>query len=387
MKISDPAIHHALSFIKRIARSVPGRIAGTCGEALAHIAGPLAQRVVVELEGLAQDSFESGKNSDLKQIHRIINDYKMADLRAERRFPDYLSISTDDDRLVSIAVVKHLGNPVALVAALSDLREESILPFEESVYIVASQLGARIHALLSPGSRNAMEITGRRMLTELTEPGVKGICICSMGEPDKMIALYPAGKEIVRSEVEPESRIDISMIKNGDALSAKDVKLFWPNGGVGEAIWITDLPGFLVAAAFSKKEEITKQVKAAIKSAVEKLAVADADYIMKSFEKLKADFKKLMKSERAAAVTETAVTVNHEINNPLTAILGNTQLLLMNEESLPKDVVTKLKTIERSAIQIRETTAKLMTIVEAVRTPYASGLDMIDIEGSKKKQK
>jgi hypothetical protein len=57
----------------------------------------------------------------------------------------------------------------------------------------------------------------------------------------------------------------------------------------------------------------------------------------------------------------------------------------MNKDKLPKETVTKLQTIEKSAIQIRETTAELMTIIEPVRKHYASGLEMIDIEKSKKK--
>jgi signal transduction histidine kinase len=80
------------------------------------------------------------------------------------------------------------------------------------------------------------------------------------------------------------------------------------------------------------------------------------------------------------------VTINHEINNPLTAILGNAQLLLMAKDKLPPDIVSKLETIERSAVRIRETTSKLMSIIEPVTSSYVSGLEMIDIEKSKKKK-
>ena len=43
--------------------------------------------------------------------------------------------------------------------------------------------------------------------------------------------------------------------------------------------------------------------------------------------------------ERLKAILETAVTVNHEVNSPLTAILGNIQLLLMRKEELRKNVI------------------------------------------------
>ena len=57
----------------------------------------------------------------------------------------------------------------------------------------------------------------------------------------------------------------------------------------------------------------------------------------------------------------------------------------MNKDKLTKETITKLETIEKSAIKIREVTDKLMTIIEPVRKHYASGLQMIDVEQSKKK--
>jgi signal transduction histidine kinase len=131
---------------------------------------------------------------------------------------------------------------------------------------------------------------------------------------------------------------------------------------------------------------LTKKTKNEISAVIGDLTARDTDYIVEAFERLKTDFKKLVKTERTAAISETAVTVNHEINNPLTAILGNTQLLLMGREKLSGDVVAKLETIEKSAIQIRETTAKLMSIIEPVKSSYSTGMDMIDIEKSKKKK-
>ncbi|RME28174.1 MAG: hypothetical protein D6800_04200, partial [Candidatus Zixiibacteriota bacterium] len=66
--------------------------------------------------------------------------------------------------------------------------------------------------------------------------------------------------------------------------------------------------------------------------------------------------------ERLAAILETAVTVNHEINNPLTAILGNVQLLLMHRKDLDEDLAGKLKTIEASALRIRDITQRLLNL-------------------------
>lgn len=104
--------------------------------------------------------------------------------------------------------------------------------------------------------------------------------------------------------------------------------------------------------------------------------------VLDAFKRLKEDHKLIVKGERVAAILETAVAVNHEINNPLTAVLGNTQLLLLKKDSLPDDIVSKIKTIEKSAIRIREVTQKLMTIVEPVTTSYTDNLEMLDIDKS-----
>ncbi len=86
-----------------------------------------------------------------------------------------------------------------------------------------------------------------------------------------------------------------------------------------------------------------------------------------------------MKKERLNAIIETAATVNHEINNPLTAVLGNVQLLLMRTGELDEETVRKLKIVEESAIRIKEVTQKLMNITSDNVTEYTSGSKMIDL--------
>ena len=85
--------------------------------------------------------------------------------------------------------------------------------------------------------------------------------------------------------------------------------------------------------------------------------------------------------ERLSAVLETAVTVNHEVNNPLQAIIGNIQLLLMKSETLDSNIVDKLKAIEESAIKINSVTQRLMQITTPKTVHYSDGTKMIDING------
>lgn len=97
--------------------------------------------------------------------------------------------------------------------------------------------------------------------------------------------------------------------------------------------------------------------------------------------------KELLKDERKTAVLEAAVTISHEVNNPLTAVLGNTQLLLLKKEQFPPEVQEKLKVIEESALRIREVTQKLMNIEEPVSTEYVEGVKMLDLEKSMRRKK
>jgi signal transduction histidine kinase len=91
----------------------------------------------------------------------------------------------------------------------------------------------------------------------------------------------------------------------------------------------------------------------------------------------------LLDKERLAAIIETAVTVNHEVNNPLTAILGNVQLLLMKRDDMDEDLKQKLQTIEISAMKIKEVTQRLMSLTTPRSVEYSDGTKMVDISEDK----
>lgn len=90
-----------------------------------------------------------------------------------------------------------------------------------------------------------------------------------------------------------------------------------------------------------------------------------------------------IEAERLAAIIETAVTVNHEINNPLTAILGNIQLLLMKKEDLDEETARKLRVVEQSALKIRDVTQRLLKITSAKSVTYVEGTNMLHLPDDK----
>jgi len=85
-------------------------------------------------------------------------------------------------------------------------------------------------------------------------------------------------------------------------------------------------------------------------------------------------------AERLEAIRETAVTVNHEINNPLMSILATAQTLLMAPKGLDAAIEKKLKRIETDVKRIAEVTKRLRTAEGLKSEEYiADGPRMIDI--------
>lgn len=87
----------------------------------------------------------------------------------------------------------------------------------------------------------------------------------------------------------------------------------------------------------------------------------------------------IVEAERLAAITETAVCFNHEINNPLCSILGYTQLLLMERDRLEPEVVRKLEGIEEQIVRIQEVAGRMSRITRPVLTDYVGGSRMLDV--------
>jgi signal transduction histidine kinase len=87
---------------------------------------------------------------------------------------------------------------------------------------------------------------------------------------------------------------------------------------------------------------------------------------------------------KTKAVQETAAAINHEVNNPLMAVMGNVELLLRKKEELSPEALDKLQKIQDAAARIRRVTQDLMRITSARSTPYPGGTSMIDIDGSPK---
>jgi signal transduction histidine kinase len=59
------------------------------------------------------------------------------------------------------------------------------------------------------------------------------------------------------------------------------------------------------------------------------------------------------------AVQDFGELLRHEVNNPLTGILGNAEMLLARRDRLPPAAIERLETIAELAVRLRETVRQL----------------------------
>lgn len=89
----------------------------------------------------------------------------------------------------------------------------------------------------------------------------------------------------------------------------------------------------------------------------------------------------LVEKNRLAAVTETALALSHEVNNPLLVMRGNLQLL-EEDGNLPDMVKEKFDTIKGNCERIRTVTDKLSSLSKPATTTIYGKSKMIDLEHS-----
>lgn len=99
-----------------------------------------------------------------------------------------------------------------------------------------------------------------------------------------------------------------------------------------------------------------------------------------ALEKLSKTQKTLIEKEKLATIGEVAVTVNHEINNPLTSIIGMAEILeIAYNAGNSSKVLEGLKGILKQAKKIQRVTEKLNEVREVKSVNYHGSTDMIEI--------
>jgi DNA-binding response OmpR family regulator len=86
----------------------------------------------------------------------------------------------------------------------------------------------------------------------------------------------------------------------------------------------------------------------------------------------------LAKSRWLAGIGETTIAIEHEINNPLSALLGHTELLLM-DQAIGDDHREQLRVILEQASRIADVVRRLAKLKNPQSVEYLAGARMLDL--------
>lgn len=90
----------------------------------------------------------------------------------------------------------------------------------------------------------------------------------------------------------------------------------------------------------------------------------------------------LMEKEKMAAILELAGAAAHEMNQPLTVIIGNIDLLLSQEKVGEEQVRKTLETVNRSAREMADIVKKMAKIRRYETESYVGKIKILDIDKS-----
>jgi signal transduction histidine kinase len=83
-----------------------------------------------------------------------------------------------------------------------------------------------------------------------------------------------------------------------------------------------------------------------------------------------------------AAIGEFAITVRHEINNALTAIVAESQFLLAGESDLTDSQRASAHNVYESARRIARNVEKMTSLEAAPTAAYVGDVQMVDLEAA-----
>ena len=86
----------------------------------------------------------------------------------------------------------------------------------------------------------------------------------------------------------------------------------------------------------------------------------------------------LARSRWLAGIGETTIALEHEINNPLSALLGHAELLMM-ESNLSDDQMEQLRIIQEQAARIAQVVRRLAKLKNPQSVEYLAGSMMLDL--------
>ncbi len=148
----------------------------------------------------------------------------------------------------------------------------------------------------------------------------------------------------------------------------------------GEAIGVIALQDYATSGSFVQHDLEKLTIIAALAAAGIKNARSVAAE-RRAFRELSEAQARMLEAERLRGVTETVGALNHEVNNPLAAIVGNCQLVLKRGD-VPVAALQKVESIQEAAKRIQRVTAKMESLIQACSMPYPGSAPILDVQRS-----
>jgi len=142
-----------------------------------------------------------------------------------------------------------------------------------------------------------------------------------------------------------------------------------------EVIGILNLGAYTAGALVRKHVRLMSIIADQFAVSIERLEYVAAmeaknQELARAHDDLKAAQQKIVAEEKLTAVGQLAASVNHEINNPLSVILGHVQCLQLELPEADQKTKTRLERIEQAAMRIGEVNRSLLTIDKLIPYKY-----------------
>jgi K+-sensing histidine kinase KdpD len=156
-----------------------------------------------------------------------------------------------------------------------------------------------------------------------------------------------------------------------------------------EVIGILNLGAYTAGILIEKHVRLMSIVADQLAVSIERLEYIAAieaknQELARAHKDVKTAQEKIVAEEKLTAVCELAASVNHEINNPLSVILGHVQCLGLELADPDARTRTRLERIEQAAMRIGEVNRNLLRIDKLIPHKHLSNSDprLLDLDPS-----
>ncbi len=134
---------------------------------------------------------------------------------------------------------------------------------------------------------------------------------------------------------------------------------------------LTEIAPVVVAAGYARLPEMTSLITSGAVNFVARTGDFPrvAARLLGRYLGLREQKREVPQSSRNEKEDDFEELLRHEVNNPLTGILGNTELLMARPEQLPPGAIERLQTIADLAVRLREIVRHLSNTWEANHQP------------------